>query len=189
MRIIFTLALVAGLSLLSGTPDPTAPTPAESRVEVIVAFVTADFDEEANLVGVTLETEEGLVYAVELDQKGRNLGETMDGEWIEAEGLVMERDGTLWMTVRRAARFTDDEEGYYDEEPGPSPDEGWEGEERWDDPDHQTDEDDGERREEEEALEEDEGNGEWEDDGGNGRDDEDWDEADDQAEYEDTDLP
>lgn len=168
MRIIFAMALIAGLSLITGMAEAADPPVSATRTEIIVAFVTAEFDEESTLTGVTLETGEGVVYKVELDRKGRDLGETMNGEWVEAEGLVMERDGALWMTVKRMARYVDDsEDDYYYEEPAPAPDEGW------DDSDQLTDEDEGENWEEEEALE-DEG---------------DWDEDDDKAEDEETDLP
>jgi len=174
MKIILSMALIAGLSLLTGTPEPADPVAGDVRTESITAYVAAEYDEESNLVGVSLETAEGVIYRVELDRKGRDLGEAMNGEWIEAEGLVMERDGEFWMTVKRAARFTDDEDQYYyDEESSPSPDESGEGDERWDDQDQLTDEEEGDGWEEDEALE----------------DDGDWDEADDKAEYEDTDLP
>jgi len=173
MKIILSMALIAGLSLLTGTPEPADPVAGDVRTESITAYVAAEYDEESNLVGVSLETAEGVIYRVELDRKGRDLGESMDGEWIEAEGLVMERDGEFWMTVKRATRFTDDEDQYYDEESSPSPDESGEGDERWDDQDQLTDEEEGDGWEEDEALE----------------DDGDWDEADDKAEYEDTDLP
>ncbi len=65
----------------------------------IVAYVVAEYDGEENLVGLVLEEEQGGLFRVVLDQRGRQLGSELDGEWVEVSGTVVERDGESWMTV------------------------------------------------------------------------------------------
>ena len=94
-------SMLIALSLFIAAPAIVmAQAPARAgEVTAIVAYVAGDFDGEENLVGLVLEEEGGGLFHVVLDQRGRELGNEFDGEWVEVSGTVVERDGESWMTV------------------------------------------------------------------------------------------
>jgi hypothetical protein len=175
MKLIIGMSFLSALLLFTAGPAVGPATVAGGETQAIVAYVVAGFDEESNLVSVTLEEEQGGVYYVVLDQKGRELGNAYDGEWVKAEGSVMDREGELWMTVKSISRYLEDEEE----------EDGWYENDVWDDPDEPLDdeeEDSGATEEEEYEDELEEGDWQAEPEG-------DWpDEADDEALYDETDV-
>jgi hypothetical protein len=61
-----------------------------------VVSVTKDANEV--ITAVQLVTDAG-TYNVELDAKGLELGEDMDGQKVEIEGVVSEKDNQKWLKV------------------------------------------------------------------------------------------
>ena len=179
MRFIIVVSIMAALLLF--TPAPQEDSGQGEATNTIVAYVVADFDEDSNLVAVSLEADEGEVYYVNLDQKGRELGNAFDGEWVEVEGSVMDVEDELWMTVKSISRYLheEDEEGLFEDES-----------EDWYDPnepmDEEKDEPEGEGEGElENELEE----GDWDAVPEKSDPDKDWpDEADDKALFNDSDF-
>jgi hypothetical protein len=138
MKLIIGMVLLAGLAMFTGESTlQDSPSTDEMNV-TMVAYVMAQYTDESELVGIELEDDEGLRYRVVLDEQGRRLAAAHDGEWVNVEGTTMERDGDNWFKVRSFSMYLDkgeDEDGYFGES------EGWEDDQRWDDPDAVPDDD------------------------------------------------
>jgi hypothetical protein len=71
---------------------------AEGETVKLQGVVNVTRDANDVITAVQLAADAG-TYNVELDEKGKELGENMEGEKVEVEGLVSEKDGQKWLTV------------------------------------------------------------------------------------------
>ena len=180
MRYLMFMSMIAALLLIAADPPGDVPQSTGEATKTIVAYVVADFDVDSNLVAVTLEEEAGEIYYVNLDQKGRELGNAYDGEWVEVEGHVMDMDDELWMTVKSISRYfrDDEEEGLFEDET-----------EDWYDPNEPADDENQETEGEEEDMENEIEEGDWDRSGEPIEPEKAWpDEADDEALFDETDF-
>lgn len=94
MRIVFlamlTTALLASTSLAAEEPEP--------EIVRLEGFVSVLRDVNDVIVSVQLVTEEE-VYDVVLDAKGLELGEEMEDEEVEVEGVISKEDDQEWLKV------------------------------------------------------------------------------------------
>jgi hypothetical protein len=70
---------------------------AEGETVKLQGVVSVTRDANDVITAVQLAADAG-TYNVELDAKGLELGE-MDGQKVEVEGVVSEKDGQKWLTV------------------------------------------------------------------------------------------
>ncbi len=71
---------------------------AEGETVQVQGVVSVTRDANDIITAVQLVTNAG-AYNVELDANGEELGESMEGENVEVEGVVSEKDGQKWLTV------------------------------------------------------------------------------------------
>jgi hypothetical protein len=88
-----TVTLVSGLVSLAAEES-------ESDVVVLQGVVNTYADANGIIESVQLTTAEGITYEVVLDEKGTELGENMDGEDVEVEGIITVEDEQMWIEVR-----------------------------------------------------------------------------------------
>lgn len=90
------------------------------------------WDDNDNVVGVAIETEEGEEYYVEPNERATQLLAFLDSE-VEVTGIVREQlDGSMTISVNRFEAFDTDEDDEYD-------DDDWE--EHYDDDEDEYDDD------------------------------------------------
>jgi hypothetical protein len=143
-RVLLGTCLVAGLMMLTGNPGDPPEMDRSDELVVIAAYVVTDLDEDGNLTGVLLEENAGEQYHVVLDRKGRELGESFGGEWVEVEGRVMDKEGELWLTVQNVSRYLteeDEEVEYYEESATWDDPDAPDDDQAWQDTDEDVDED------------------------------------------------
>ena len=77
--------------------------PKQPRKPTVVGVVaTEKKDDEIKSVTLTAKRKgKEAVYNVTLDEKGKRLGEEMDGKKVVARGTISEKDGKKWITVER----------------------------------------------------------------------------------------
>ena len=88
--------LMASVLLASSLFAEEAP---GADVVKLQGVVSASRDANDVITSVRLTTADDVTYEVVLDAKGMELGEQMEGEEVEAEGTVSEKDGQKWLTV------------------------------------------------------------------------------------------
>ena len=88
--------VMASALLASGLFAAEAPKP---NVVKLQGVVSTSYDANEVIVSVKLTTADDVTYGVVLDAKGKELGEQMDGETVDVEGTVSEKDGQKWLTV------------------------------------------------------------------------------------------
>jgi DNA/RNA endonuclease YhcR with UshA esterase domain len=71
---------------------------AEGETVQLQGVVSVTRDANDVITAVQLVADAG-TYNVELDANGQELGESMEGESVEVEGVVSEKDGQKWLTV------------------------------------------------------------------------------------------
>jgi hypothetical protein len=71
---------------------------AEGETVKLQGVVSVTRDANDVITAVQLAADAG-AYNVELDAKGKELGENMEGEKVEVEGVVSEKDGQKWLQV------------------------------------------------------------------------------------------
>jgi hypothetical protein len=71
---------------------------ADSEPVKLQGFVSVLKDANDAVTSVQLDVDDG-IYSVELDSKGKELGESMEGEKIEVEGIVSQKDNQKWLKV------------------------------------------------------------------------------------------
>jgi primosomal replication protein N len=71
---------------------------AEGETVKLQGFVSALKDANGAITSVQLDADDG-TYNVELNPKGKELGENMDGEKVEVEGIVSQKDNQKWLKV------------------------------------------------------------------------------------------
>jgi hypothetical protein len=86
-----TALLLTTVSLAVENPEPNSVT--------LQGHVSVLRDANDVIVSVQLITDE-VTYEVVLDEKGIALGEEMDGEDVEVQGVVSEKDKQKWLTVQ-----------------------------------------------------------------------------------------
>jgi hypothetical protein len=77
-------------------PPPTPPQPKEVKVEGTVSVVK---DANNVITAVKLTTAKS-TYDVVLNEKGLELGNTMNGKKVEVEGTVSHQDSQKWIAVK-----------------------------------------------------------------------------------------
>jgi hypothetical protein len=76
--------------------------PKEPKPSAVVGVVAVEKDGD-EIKGVTLTAkrkDKEVVLNVELDEKGKQLGEEMDGKKTMVKGTVKTKDGAKWITVQ-----------------------------------------------------------------------------------------
>jgi len=86
-----TALLLTTVSLAAEDPEPNSIT--------LQGYVSVLRDANDVIVSVQLITD-AVTYEVVLDEKGIALGEEMDGEDVEVQGVVSEKDKQKWLTVQ-----------------------------------------------------------------------------------------
>ena len=86
-----TALLLTTVSLAAEDPEPNSIT--------LQGYVSALRDANDVIVSVQLITD-AVTYEVVLDEKGIALGKEMDGEDVEVQGVVSEKDEQEWLTVQ-----------------------------------------------------------------------------------------
>ena len=87
----------------------------------VTGYVKTTYDENDNLVSVVLQMEDDSYYCITLDDKGWELGEYYDDQWVEVTGELIEDNDEHWITIGsfKPADVIEDEEWLEDEEPWP----------------------------------------------------------------------
>jgi hypothetical protein len=70
----------------------------EAETVKVQGFVSVIKDVNGAITSVQLDTDD-VTYNVELNPKGKELGEKMEDEKVEVEGIVSQKDGQEWLTV------------------------------------------------------------------------------------------
>jgi hypothetical protein len=76
--------------------------PREKKASTVVGVVAVE-KEDDEIKGVTLTAkrkDKEVVVNVELDEKGKALGEEMDGKKAMVRGTIKTKDGAKWITVQ-----------------------------------------------------------------------------------------
>jgi flagellar basal body-associated protein FliL len=76
--------------------------PKEAKPATVVGVVAVE-KEDDEIKGVTLTAkrkDQEVVVNVELDEKGKQLGEEMDGKKAMVKGTIKTKDGAKWITVQ-----------------------------------------------------------------------------------------
>jgi primosomal replication protein N len=71
---------------------------AEGETIKLQGFVSVLKDANGEITSVQLDADDG-TYNVELNPKGKELGENMEGEKVEVEGIVSQKDNQKWLKV------------------------------------------------------------------------------------------
>ena len=86
----------------------------------ITGDIITTYDDDDNVVGAFLQTEDGSQYNITLNDKGKELAADYDGKTVEVTGTVSEKDDENWLTVVsfKAATVTedDDDDEFIDDE-------------------------------------------------------------------------
>jgi len=88
---------IALLAILTAALFASTCFAAEGETVKVQGVVNATKDANDGITAVQLAASAG-TYNVELDAKGLELGE-MDGQKVEVEGVVSEKDGQKWLKV------------------------------------------------------------------------------------------
>ena len=91
-----------------------APDAAADEVTVTGTVVNV-YDDDWNVVGVEIWTDDDVTYVVTFDEKGKDLAENMEGETVEATGTLVEKDDEKRLTVRTYKKVETEEEEAADE--------------------------------------------------------------------------
>lgn len=87
---MLTMALLASAGFAAEGSEP--------KTVKVEGFVSVLRDANDVIISVQLVTDEE-TYDVALDAKGLELGEEMEGEDVEVEGVVSEEDDYMWLKV------------------------------------------------------------------------------------------
>jgi DNA/RNA endonuclease YhcR with UshA esterase domain len=71
---------------------------AEGETVKLQGVVSVTKDANDVITSVQLDADDG-TYNVELNPKGKELGENMEGEKVEVEGIVSQKDNQKWLKV------------------------------------------------------------------------------------------
>jgi len=93
----------------------------------VTGYVKTTYDENDNLVSVVLQMEDDSYYRITLDDKGWELGEYYDDQWLEVTGELIEDNDGSWITIEsfREAEVIENEDEEWPEDEDPWPDEGY----------------------------------------------------------------
>jgi phage-related protein len=94
MRIVFLAMLITALFTSTGL----AAEEPELKIVKLEGFVSVLRDINDVLISVELVTDED-IYDIVLDAKGLELGEEMEGEEVEVEGVISKEDDQEWLKV------------------------------------------------------------------------------------------
>ncbi len=89
---------VALLAMLTAVLLASTCFAAEGETVKLQGIVSVTSDANDAITSVQLDADAG-TYNVELDAKGLELGENMEGEKVEVEGVVSEKDNQKWLKV------------------------------------------------------------------------------------------
>ncbi len=92
---IFVAMLVSMLFCSLGLAAETA----EPKAVSVEGMVSVQRDANDMITSVQLAAKDGVTYQVVLDAKGMALGDEMEGEEVQVEGKISEKDGAKWLTV------------------------------------------------------------------------------------------
>ena len=81
---------------------------AEGETVKLQGLVSVLRDANDVITSVQLVTDAGS-YSVELDPKGKELGENMEGEKVEVEGIVSQKDDQKWLKVTAFKEIEEEE--------------------------------------------------------------------------------
>lgn len=97
-KLIICSLAVAMIALLS--VNAIAKDKEEGKMHV-KGTVSVTKDASGNITAVMLTTEKGEMYNITLDEKGKELGEKMEGKMVKVKGMEMMKDGQKWLTVEK----------------------------------------------------------------------------------------
>jgi hypothetical protein len=81
---------------------------AEGETVKLQGVVSVTKDANDVITAVQLVTDAG-TYSVELDAKGKELGENTEGEKVEVEGMVSQKDDQKWLKVTAFKEIEEEE--------------------------------------------------------------------------------
>lgn len=124
----FSSTIIIALALLASMAFLNSKILAQESITV-TGFIKTTYDEDDNLWAVDLLMEDDANYCITLDDKGRELGEDYDDQWVEVTGVLVQKDDENWITIK-SFRLADviedeDEEWLEDEELAPEDEEPW----------------------------------------------------------------
>jgi phage-related protein len=95
------ILLIAGTMLLGSVCFAAEQSPRMEQLKVVKVQGVVNVIKDANDVisGVTVVTEDEVVYNVVLNAKGLELGKEMADREVEVEGVVSNQDGQNWIEV------------------------------------------------------------------------------------------
>jgi hypothetical protein len=94
------LGLAAAVLLVAcAREDAAGPNPGGARETRVRGTVTVSRDDGGRLQAVTVTSNSGTIYVVELDKQGERLAAKMDGQAARITGVVVEAEGENRLTV------------------------------------------------------------------------------------------
>ena len=78
----------------------TAAALAADKLTTLTGTVSVSEDDDWNITAVKITVDAKTVYQVVLDEKGKKLGNEMDGTKAEVTGVVTLKDGVKWIAVK-----------------------------------------------------------------------------------------
>ena len=97
--VVFSLLGIAG-NLRAA--DPNKPKAAHKTKEVsVTGTVSAIKDSQGNITEVKVKTAKGVTYDVTLNEKGKEMGQTMADKKVKAEGTTETKNRAKWLTVEK----------------------------------------------------------------------------------------
>ena len=70
------------------------------KAVTVTGYVNTSYDDDYNITGAVLLSADDLTYHLTMDEKGQGLADDNDGEQVEVNGTVAEKDNEKWLTVK-----------------------------------------------------------------------------------------
>jgi len=100
LAVAVTTCVLLGLVSDTQAADPNQPKKlARNKEVVVVGTVISVKDNDGNATDVKIKTAKDLIYQVALDEKGKELGNTMADKKVRAVGTLETKGEVKWLTV------------------------------------------------------------------------------------------